>query len=53
MINKIFSIFISVLSTIVFVLVVTPTAIIFRVIGIDYLKLKSDRRISTYWEKKK
>jgi len=42
-----------VLFAAVFFLVITPVALLFKVIGRDALKLKIDKQADTYWEPRK
>jgi multisubunit Na+/H+ antiporter MnhG subunit len=41
-----------VILAILFYLVVTPTALLLKIIGKDFLKLRADKSVKSYWEKR-
>jgi hypothetical protein len=41
-----------VILAILFYLVVTPTALLLKIIGKDFLKLRADKNVKSYWEKR-
>jgi hypothetical protein len=53
MLSKLVRIFITFSFTVLFLSAVIPAAIFFRIIGVDFLKLKEDKKSMTYWHKRK
>lgn len=51
MLNKITDFVIKVVFGMVFLLIVTPVGLLFRIFGIDYLERKVDLSASSYWKK--
>lgn len=51
MLNKTADFVIKVIFGVVFLLIVTPAGLLFRMFGIDFLERKIDPSASSYWKK--
>ena len=53
MLNKLLLFFLKLLMAVLFFLVITPTGVILKIIGVDYLRLKKNKNNVTFWQKRK
>ena len=53
MFNKLLLLFLKLLMGILFIVVISPTGVILKIIGVDYLRLKKHKHNLTYWQIKK